>query len=396
MHDGYDVLVLGGGVAGTAAAIAAAQQGARVMLARAGPGASALCAGGWCGSPPAAFAEALARAGLALAQQRCALPRPDGTLLAADAAPLSHARAAITEHGEATLVCGIHGLPGFHAPALAALWADAAGLPPRSLVAAALSLTGTPAAGWSPIALAALLEREPHRLAELGAVARAHGATRVVLPAVLGLERHLAVHAAVEAETQLAVGEALGAPPSLPGWRLDVVLRAMLAEAGVAVITGRVLDRHAHAECIESVTLRDELSTSTVHASYVVLATGKFIGGGVAADGRFVETALGCDIALHRFGRRFDDASASLMLTAEARADMQPLLELGVRTDAEARPVRESGDVVYRNVFVAGSVRAGRSTALLGLGHAAAEGWNAGVAAAKQAQTATAESGAWR
>lgn len=394
MSDGHDILVLGGGIAGTAAAIAAAQQGARVLLVRAGPGASALCLGGWRGSPPAALAAALARAGLALEQQRCALPRPDGTLLDADAAPPSHQRAAIVDADERTIVCGIDGLPGFHAPALAALWADAAGLPPGSFTVAALSLTGTPAAGWSPVALAALLEREPHRLAEpLGAVARTHGAARAIVPAVLGLEAHADTRAAVEAATQIAVGEALGSAPSLPGWRLDVALRAALDHAGVDLLAGRVIGRRADGKRIASVSVLDDVGTHTAHASCVVLATGKFIGGGVAADTAFVETALGCDVALHRFDRRFDDASASLLLTAKLRAGTQPLLEIGVRADAEARPVSDTGDVVYSNVFIAGSIRADTAAPLLGLGHAATDGWNAGTRAAAHAQSAA---GLWQ
>jgi glycerol-3-phosphate dehydrogenase subunit B len=389
MSDDRDVLVIGGGIAGAAAAVAAAQQGARVLCVRAGPGASALCLGGWRGSAPAAFTTALARAGLALEQLRCTLPRPDGAVLDADAAPRSHMRAALSSRDERTLVCSIEGLPGFHAPALAALWADAAGLPAGSFASAALSLTGTPAAGWSPVALAALLEREPLRVAEpLAAVAQAHGAARAIVPAILGLEAHVAVHARIEAEARVPVGEALGAAPSLPGWRLDVALRAALAQAGVEVIGARVTGRQARTHRIESVSLNGDGGARTIHAASVVLATGKFIGGGVAADPHFVENALGCDVALQRFDRRFDDASWSLLLTADARADSQPLLEIGVRTDAEARPLSDTGDVLYSNVFVAGSVRAGASAALLGLGHAATDGWNAGTRAAALASVA--------
>src|SRR5918996_443429 len=77
MSDDHDVLVLGGGIAGVAAAVAAAQHGARVLLVRAGPGASALCLGGWRGVPPPRVGAALAHAGLALEQLRCVLPRAD-------------------------------------------------------------------------------------------------------------------------------------------------------------------------------------------------------------------------------------------------------------------------------------------------------------------------------
>jgi glycerol-3-phosphate dehydrogenase subunit B len=210
---------------------------------------------------------------------------------------------------------------------------------------------------------------------------------------VLGVDAHVQLHTTLETDSQLVLGEALGSAPSLPGWRLDTALRTALEHAAVTIFTGRVTTRCAHGHLVESVSLLGDSGMRLIHASTIVLATGKFIGGGITAEPDFVETALGCDVALHRFDRRFTDAAASLLLTAEMRTESQPLLEIGVRTDDEARPVKETGDVVYSNVFVAGSVRAGTTAAALGLGHAATEGWNAGLRAAMHARIAGAS--AW-
>jgi anaerobic glycerol-3-phosphate dehydrogenase len=116
-----------------------------------------------------------------------------------------------------------------------------------------------------------------------------------------------------------------------------------------------------------------------------VLATGKYIGGGIAADPRFTETVFGVDVAIERFGRVFRDATAVLALTDPARHEPQPLLALGVATDAQSRPVTASGDVAFDNVFVAGSVRAGIETATPGLAVATHDGWAAGERAARHA-----------
>jgi hypothetical protein len=80
-------------------------------------------------------------------------------------APPAQAAAALsTDADGATLVCGIAGLPRFHARSLAALWADGAGLPAAALGAITIELQATPAAGWAPASLAAALEREPRTL----------------------------------------------------------------------------------------------------------------------------------------------------------------------------------------------------------------------------------------
>jgi glycerol-3-phosphate dehydrogenase subunit B len=385
-----DVLILGGGIAGVAAALAARSRGAQVHLVRHGPGATALASGGWSGSPPALFLDALAAAGLPLEPCTARLPHPEGRLLHADLAPDSHARAAIEGGAELAIVCGIAGLPSFRPTALARLWSHAAGLPRHALEPVTLVLPGTPPAGWSPVSLAAALERDPQLLAgPLARAAREHGAARAFLPAVLGLDDHARVLAEVRKAAGIVVGEALGVAPSVPGWRLEQALVRTLSLADVTVITGRA-KQPASARPATDVIATTVEGDVGIRPRAIVLATGKFIGGGITASTAFVEAALGSDVVADRFGRRFRDASESLALTDAARRQPQPLLGLGVRWNEDGQPLTEHGDVGATNVFLAGSIRAGTETALLGLGHAATDGWAAGLRAADFASTRTA------
>jgi anaerobic glycerol-3-phosphate dehydrogenase len=359
-----DVLVIGGGIAGAAAAVAAAAQGAGVLLVRRGPGVTALGTGGWLDAPPEPLAAALAAAGLPLAECNGALPHPDGFLVPCARAPHSHARAAIAGGAERALVCGIAGLPSFRPRALARLWADACGLDTGALEPVVLTVEATPAAGWSPISLAAALEREPRLLgAPLAHALRERGAARAIVPAVLGLDEHAPTHAAVEEIAGVAVGEALGVAPSMPGWRLDRALLHMLANARVEVITA------AAVLADDGVWRLDGAAQSFVRTASVVMATGKFAGGGLAAEPALRDIVRGADVAIERLGIRFTDASDSLTLTELMRSDVQPLLT--------------AGTVESDGVVVAGSARAGSETAALGLGAAAADGWSAGKRAAE-------------
>lgn len=387
--DSTDVLVIGGGIAGACAALAASAEGARAVLVRPGPGVTALSAGAWTDAPPAPVRHALGSAGLELIDCTAPLPHPDGRLLSCAAAPASHACAAIVHDAGTTrtLVCGIDGLPAFRPVALARLWSDAARLPTGTLQPVMLHLDDTPPAGWSHVSLAALLEHEPDRLTvPLAAALREHNATRAILPPVLGLDEHARVHATLQRRTGAMVGEALATAPSLPGWRLDRALLRMLQAADVQVVGGRVTTPTLDGDVIVSVLVAADTNPVVLAARAYVLATGKFAGGGIAAEHIFAEAALGCRVVAHRFGRAFDDASASLALTDPVRIEPQPVLSLGVLTDDGARPTRTSGDGALRNVVVAGSVRAGTETASVGLGSAAADGWSAGTRAAQLAQ----------
>jgi anaerobic glycerol-3-phosphate dehydrogenase len=376
----FDVLVIGGGAAGVAAALAAAARGRRVALVRAGPGATALTAGGWRGPMPVGLGRALEAAGLAHGPAAGPLPHPHGDLRPYDLAAPAQA-AAVVEDG--ALVCGILGLPGFTAPALARLWGDAA----RVRLAAATLDAGplTPPAGWSPVALAAALEREPGPLADaLRRAVRETGATRAILPPVLGLERGEQARAAVAAAAGVPVGEMLGIPPSVPGWRLDRALLAAAETYGVEVIAGRAGDPEVEGGRVAAVRVRADGAELRVAARAIVLAAGKFAGGGIVADERLREPALGCPVWVEHLGAVLDTPEP-LALTRPDREAAQPLLGAGVRDDGGGRPVDRRGDVVYSNVRVAGSIRAGMETARLGLGKAAADGWAMGEVAADAA-----------
>src|SRR5690606_41977232 len=71
----FDVLVIGGGAAGVAAALAAAGRGARAGLVRPGPGVTAMAGGGWAGARPDPRAAAPAGAGPRLGCGPVRVPR---------------------------------------------------------------------------------------------------------------------------------------------------------------------------------------------------------------------------------------------------------------------------------------------------------------------------------
>lgn len=365
----FDVVVLGAGVSGTAAALAAAQSGARVCVMTGPPGASALFAGAWRGPCPEALRSALAQIGYVLHARETALPHAAGHVTLSDFATAPHLSASLDD---GAVVCAIAGLPAFDAPQLARQWSHHSG---AAITATSLLIDNTPASGWATTALAAQIERSRQ---SFSAALRALGARRIILPAVLGRAYDGELHARLANEAGCAVGEALAMPPSLPGWRLHGALRAALGAAGVTIVDERAVAHSANGR-VEHVT---RANGDVVHARTFILATGKFIGGGIEAGTTFREPALDCPVWVEHLGDIFETPDA-LNLTDPVRTEAQPILCAGVHVDQEQRPLNPQNDVVYSNVVVAGSIRAGWQSTTHGAGHAAEDGWNAGLRVVK-------------
>ncbi len=380
-----DVLVIGGGAAGVAAALAASARRS-VTLVRPAPGVTALGTGAWLGSLHPPLRDALASVGYDFRDVSAPLPHPNGHTITCELAAVPQSAAQLD--GD-TLVCGIAGLPGFHARALARMWSGGA----ADLRSTVMSIPGTPAAGWSPVSLARVIDTDAsmaRAVADaLRAIAAREHAPRIVVPAVFGTSSESRLITELFEGDGIAVGEALGVPPSLPGWRLDRALLMTLERAGVRVINARAVEAVVAGRTVSSVrfvstgdgTAAFSSSFDSISARHIVLASGKYAGGGLEADPAMREAALGCPVWIEHLGDVFDVAT-QLVVTMERTAS-QPLLEAGVRCNESGNPLDRFGDVFYDNVIVAGSIRAGADA--MSLGSASADGWSAGERAAEAA-----------
>ncbi len=360
-------MIIGGGAAGAAAALAARAAGLSAALVQRAPGATALGCGGWRGPLPEVVANALAGQRLLHVDQGTPLPHPDGELLLFEYAAASHAAAAV-ETG--ACVVGIDGLPTFRPRALSRLWGEAAG---AELVADSILVPGTTPTGWATLALAHTIEADPALLIEpLRAVVARTGCTRLILPAVLGATNPTAVRETLEAALGMPVGETLAVAPSLPGWRLHRALEAAVRAAGVRIIEGDVVDVRRSGDRVDTIDVLPTGAHETIllAADRFVLASGRYVGGGIAADPIFAETVFGASVWIEHLGERFDEVDP-LVLSDPVRTEPQPLLTAGVRVDGRQRLGNGRGEWAITNVWAAGAVRAGVAD---GLGHAALDG----------------------
>jgi glycerol-3-phosphate dehydrogenase subunit B len=376
------ILVVGGGLAGSWAALTAAQAGADVVLVNRAPGATALYAGGMEIAPDLEAVMANS-------------PYHPFTRLYRDhlklASDLDQVCASLT--GE----LGRAGMPIAGDPRQAGTYPDLHGLPRRAqLVPRTVALGELGALRGRHIAVAAVegvgdydAESTAEALAEQGVKATVVKAPMKDLPrgAALGdLFGHPAP--AVRTSADLVAYppgfvklpkngfELLAAPPSPHGWRLQKALAAVLRRARVEVVSGEVTDFRREGARLLSAVLGDR----ELAADSFVLAGGRFIGGGLVKS-RLVHEPL-LNLAVYYQGEPIEEAYPRLRHLEYV--DPTPAFRTGLLTDAELRPVDANGAPAFANLRAAGSVLGGYDYAGGGCGFGVPllTGWLAGRFAA--------------
>lgn len=421
-----DLLVVGGGMAGVIAALAARGRGRRVVLVRRAPGATALSSGAVSVAPDLGAlrdAPLSSRRPTLEAARRLAAARRDhpyavagvdrlGEALAFAAAELQHVLAPAEDRrcflatpygsavgvglcqranlaGDLLRVRGTLAVAGFrgHAAFDAPLVADglsryrARGGPEVTALAVDLPIGVGPLARPHELARALDAAGGAEALGDALRAALPAGVGAVLLPPVLGLDPAARAPERVAARAGVAVAETLSDVPSVPGLRLQRALEERLAAAGVEVLQGDVAVPPEPGSPVA-------VDGATVSAPVWILATGRFVGGGIARRGVLAEPALrlavqaaeGREAGVHLAVR------PAASLTVRDRRDPQPLLSAGLRVDAALRPVDERGRVVHARLYAAGAVVGGHEQATdgTGLGVAILTGFLAGDAAARE------------
>ncbi len=426
-----DVGVVGAGLAGLAAALAATDMGARVHVLATGQAATHWSAGGIdAGVAPGArtpreavdvlgadpehpyrflgaslgpaidwLRAVLAAEGLRLVGTLDDPLRPVPTAIGATrmAAIVPDASAAAMppwEPDETLVVCGPAGFRDFWPESIAASlrrpgsWRGAPA--PARIEAVSVDLPGLDGRrNLSGLDLARRFDDAAWREAALDAIGQAvgravRGPGRVALPAVLGLHDHAAVLTAARERLPLAPFEVPLVPPSVPGLRLYAALRSALRQRGGRLQVGEAVRGSVGADRIVRTLVAPAAARDFgLSVGAVVLATGGIAGGGIVGsdDGQLIETVLDLPVrgpVDQRWLRNdpFDPAG-------------HPLETAGIVTDQQLRPLDPAGgrSPVARNVRVAGSLLAGQRylRQRCGDGVAIASGLLAGRGAASDA-----------
>lgn len=371
------VVVVGGGIAGYTAAMAARRDGANVTVVARAPGATALYAGGM---EIVDDLEAIltshahhpfTRLGIDAVGLATELDNAVTTLqvaLAKEGLPFEGTWRSLGHYAD------IHGLarPANLVPA------TVRGGELRGLMGKRVAVIGIPEVGDYDAASAAQALKELH-----GVEAFAEEVAMSDLPPAAALTdlygRRAPVPKGIKAESiayppgfaKLPDNgfELLAAPPSPHGWRLQqaIGLGAIAAEVtSFDVDGGRVTAARA--------------GDRTFRADAFVLATGRHIGGGLRAGRTTTEPLLG-------LGVFYGGEPARTMATRLHHLrylDPAEEMRIGLMTDKRLHPLSEDGAATYSNLYAAGAVLGGYDySGPCGFGVPILTGWLAGKFAAK-------------
>jgi glycerol-3-phosphate dehydrogenase subunit B len=204
-------------------------------------------------------------------------------------------------------------------------------------------------------------------------------AERAGFPAVLGDQHAGEVRLTLEAELGVDVFEVPMGPPSLPGLRLEDRLYEAMREAGVRISTGNpIVGFETEGDRIDHVLMERTHQEVPYRAEQYILATGGLVGGGVDSDREGVyEPVFDCHVPHPE--ERYD------WFEDEAFGE-HPFARFGVVTDEELRPLAASGEPEFENLRAAGAVIGGADFAAekSGGGISLATGHVAGTRAGEQ------------
>jgi anaerobic glycerol-3-phosphate dehydrogenase len=151
------------------------------------------------------------------------------------------------------------------------------------------------------------------------------------------------------------VGELASVHKSLHGYRLQSGLTRALDEARITVKRSRVSGFQTSGSRIASLTIGDD---EALEADSFVLATGNAIGGGLPREGRMEEPIFGLPLFLESAPIPAESVFPPAYLTRGLFED-QALLTLGIGVSDDLRPLDHATEEAYDNLYASGLVLGG-------------------------------------
>lgn len=186
---------------------------------------------------------------------------------------------------------------------------------------------------------------------------RLGGARTLLIPPILGRTRYLENHAALEKALGVRVVELLSALPAVAGSRFCDAVERAVSDKKIVFLRGEAASPEISGGRVRSVLVSARgKRTESVIAREFILASGKFLGGGIAHRGSFSETLFGLPLSVN--GEPLAPTTHVTQLISANGTAPQPFLSLGLAIDSQGRPAYR-GVPVYENLKACGHVLAG-------------------------------------
>lgn len=429
------IIIIGSGLAGVSAALAAKSQGSEVTLVTGRPGATAMASGAWdiagygkewfykdherlqspkemiqhiaksyshhpyaimsrdLGSKSLvetmeasikALVEAMPYKPQGSLNEKMALITPIGSVKYTTLADPAQGEGNILRWRRARLL--IAGIPGLASFPISLIQKVLTSLIPKltertieTITAAWIDMKGIPQHSLSPFALAKRLEEDAQTsfIESLKEIVRHNRSTHVLLPPVVGLEKSPELIQRISEEVGAVCFESLATVPSVPGLRRYRALERVLEEYKINVSPGVVSRYESVNNTVTKITLSSGDEERFFDIDHVILATGRFIGGGIVKKAEMKESLF--DLPVFNRDVCVSDTFIGNLVQRRYLGD-HDLFEIGLRVDHNMKPLNRWGKPVFENLYAAGSLLGGYQAAADGTGTGVAllSGWIAG------------------
>lgn len=211
----------------------------------------------------------------------------------------------------------------------------------------------------SPLAsLNQAMDAQPEGLQQLQELFKkqAHPSSLILFPPILGVKNSLENFQKLKKDVSGHVVEMLSQLPSLSGLRLQEKVKKTFKEKSIEWIPSQVSSLKTSDKKVLSCHFKQESQEQEIHFHELILATGKFIGGGIQHDGHFKESLLDLPLAVNKTFLS-PQTHVTQLLHKEALAK-QPFLQIGVQVDAKGHPVFQN-QVAFENLKACGQLMTG-------------------------------------
>ncbi|HLB59343.1 MAG TPA: anaerobic glycerol-3-phosphate dehydrogenase subunit GlpB [Bdellovibrionota bacterium] len=214
---------------------------------------------------------------------------------------------------------------------------------------------------WPDFAIAKYLE-EPKSfeplLSQLGSIVRKEKPDIIFFPPLLGVEKAKELQTKLSEKLQVLVVETLGYYESVPGIRFQRALRRLLLHHGVSIIQGRVNRAESERGRIENVFVSVSDGELSIFPSEIVLASGKWIGGGISQTQGFPIRETIFQLPLFVDSAAVED-EVPWRLVEKSFQENHKVFRIGVKVNSLFQPLGSSGEVIFDNLRASGSILTG-------------------------------------
>lgn len=258
--------------------------------------------------------------------------------------------------------CGIRGVPGWDGERAALVYSHVMSTyAPPKVRGFNIELPEGTGYNSSAVGLATLLDNDDYFDRFIEKVRIGIGSNSydlLLLPPVFGFQGPGQRVKRASEKLNTIVGETVSAAPSVPGLRLQTAMEKALSGSGARIVSCDITGANAGNGKIGHIRYRivPDAPERSIEGKSFILATGKYFGGGIVRSRSLREPVFGLPVFLDG---RIAHARQPEELFSRNAAGPHPAFRAGIRPGRDLRPMSNVNQPVYENLFACGNILAG-------------------------------------